>query len=66
MRNRDGAVSHFVGIFSDITLIKEHQKRMEHLAHFDALTQFPNRMLLGDRMQLAMAQSERNGKTLAV
>ncbi|WP_153130099.1 EAL domain-containing protein [Dechloromonas hortensis] len=66
VRNRDGAVSHFVGIFSDITLIKEHQKRLEHLAHFDALTQLPNRMLLGDRMQLAMAQSERNGKTLAV
>jgi len=64
--SRDGAISHFVGIFSDITLLKEHQERLEHLAHFDALTQLPNRMLLGDRMQLAMAQSERNGKALAV
>jgi len=66
VRNRDGEISHFVGIFSDITLIKEHQQRLEHLAHFDALTQLPNRMLLGDRMQLAMAQTERNGKVLAV
>jgi len=66
VRNRDGDISNFVGIFSDITLIKEHQQRLEHLAHFDALTQLPNRMLLGDRMQLAMAQSERNGKALAV
>ncbi|PKO35291.1 MAG: hypothetical protein CVU34_03005 [Betaproteobacteria bacterium HGW-Betaproteobacteria-7] len=66
VRNRQGEISHFVGIFSDITLIKEHQKRLEHLAHFDALTQLPNRMLLADRMQLAMAQSERSGKILAV
>ncbi|UCV11493.1 EAL domain-containing protein [Dechloromonas denitrificans] len=66
VRNRNGEISQFVGIFSDITLIKEHQRRLEHQAHFDALTQLPNRMLLGDRMQLAMAQTERSGKTLAV
>ena len=66
VHDREGMISHFVGIFSDITLIKEHQQRLEHLAHFDALTQLPNRMLLGDRMQLAMAQTERNGKVLAV
>jgi diguanylate cyclase (GGDEF)-like protein/PAS domain S-box-containing protein len=66
VRNRAGDISHFVGIFSDITVIKEHQQRLEHLAHFDALTQLPNRMLLGDRMQLAMAQTARNGKLLAV
>ncbi|WP_265947016.1 PAS domain S-box protein [Dechloromonas sp. A34] len=66
VRNRNGQISQFVGIFSDITLLKEHQQRLEHLAHFDALTQLPNRMLLGDRMQTAMAQTERSGKVLAV
>lgn len=66
VRNRAGDISNFVGVFSDITLLKEHQQRLERLAHFDALTQLPNRMLLGDRMQLAMAQAERNGKMLAV
>ncbi|WP_428826346.1 EAL domain-containing protein [Azonexus sp. IMCC34842] len=66
VRNRHGDISHFVGIFSDITLLKQHQERLEHLAHFDALTQLPNRMLLGDRMQLAMAQAKRNNKVLAV
>lgn len=64
--NHLGKISHFVGIFSDITLLKEHQQRLEHLAHFDALTQLPNRMLLADRLHLAMAQTERNGKTLAI
>jgi diguanylate cyclase (GGDEF)-like protein/PAS domain S-box-containing protein len=66
VRDELGAISHYVGIFTDITLIKEHQQRLEHLAHFDPLTQLPNRMLLADRMQLAMAQAERSGKTLAV
>jgi len=66
VQDRTGAISHYVAIFSDITVIKQHQQRLEHLAHFDALTQLPNRMLLADRMQLAMAQTERSGKVLAV
>ncbi len=66
VRDRADCITHYVGIFSDITLQKEHQKRLEHLAHFDPLTQLPNRMLLADRLQLAMAQTERNGKLLAV
>jgi diguanylate cyclase (GGDEF)-like protein/PAS domain S-box-containing protein len=66
VRKRNGETSHFVAIFSDITLIKQHQQRLEHLAHFDALTQLPNRMLLGDRMQLAMSQTDRSGRMLAV
>ena len=66
VHDRSGSVSHYGAIFSDITVIKQHQQRLEHLAHFDALTQLPNRMLLGDRMQLAMAQTERSSKMLAV
>jgi diguanylate cyclase (GGDEF)-like protein/PAS domain S-box-containing protein len=66
VRDDAGAITHYVGIFSDITLQKENQQRLEHLAHYDALTQLPNRMLLGDRMQLAMAQCERNHKLLAI
>lgn len=66
VRNRQGAITHYVAIFTDITLIKQHQQRLEHLAHFDALTQLPNRMLLSDRLQLAKAQAERSGRMLAV
>ena len=66
VRNRKGEIANYVAIFSDITVIKQHQQRLEHLAHYDALTQLPNRMLLGDRLQLAMAQTERNGKMLAI
>ncbi len=61
-----GEISHYVAVFSDITVIKEHQERLEQMAHFDPLTQLPNRVLLGDRLQLAMAQTERSNKLLAV
>jgi diguanylate cyclase (GGDEF)-like protein/PAS domain S-box-containing protein len=66
VRNPSDEITHYVAIFADITLIKQHQQRLEHLAHFDALTQLPNRILLADRLQLAMAQTERDKKMLAV
>lgn len=65
VRAKTGELTHYVGIFSDITTLKEHQQRLEQLAHFDALTQLPNRMLLSDRLQHAMAQAERMKKVLA-
>lgn len=66
VRDGEGRPSHYVGIFSDVTALKEHQVRLEHMAHFDALTQLPNRVLLADRLQLALAQAERHGDLLAV
>jgi ABC-type amino acid transport substrate-binding protein len=53
-------------LFTDITLMKEHQQQLEHFAHFDALTTLPNRVLLADRLEQAMIQNMRHGKSLAV
>jgi diguanylate cyclase (GGDEF)-like protein/PAS domain S-box-containing protein len=61
-----GAVSHYLGVFSDITQIKENEKQLERLAHYDALTGIPNRLLLADRLQQAIAQARRRGTLLAV
>ncbi|HLF95842.1 MAG TPA: EAL domain-containing protein, partial [Methylococcaceae bacterium] len=61
-----GQLSHYVGIFTDITALKEHQKYIENLAYYDALTQLPNRVLLADRLQLALLQAQRAGDLLAV
>ena len=58
VRNAAGNTQHYVALFSDITLSKEHQNRLEHIAHFDALTNLPNRVLLADRLQQAMAQAQ--------
>jgi diguanylate cyclase (GGDEF)-like protein/PAS domain S-box-containing protein len=56
----------YVSLFSDITALKEHEKKLEHIAHYDALTGLPNRVLLADRMQQGMAQALRRGQRLAV
>ena len=61
-----GTAQHYVSLFSDITAQKEQQQQLEHIAHFDALTNLPNRVLLDDRLHQAMTQSRRQGKALAV
>ncbi len=66
VRDASGKTRQYVALFSDITAIKEHQSQLEHIAHFDALTSLPNRVLLADRLQQAMAQAQRRGQQLAV
>ncbi len=59
-------VQHFVAHFTDISETKEQERQLERMAHFDALTNLPNRALLTDRLQQAMAQTRQRGQTLAV
>lgn len=66
VKNSSGDVTHYVGIFSDITSAKESQAKLEHLAHFDALTQLPNRTLLADRLNQSIAHANRENQLLAV
>ncbi|BCO27523.1 chemotaxis response regulator protein-glutamate methylesterase [Rhodoferax lithotrophicus] len=66
VRDAHGAPEHYVALFSDITDIKEHQEQLDHIAHFDALTNLPNRVLLADRLHQGMLQEQRRGKKLAV
>ena len=66
VRDPHGVTQNYVALFSDITAVKEHQSQLEHIAHFDALTNLPNRLLLADRLQQAMAQAQRRGQQLAV
>jgi GGDEF domain-containing protein len=54
----------YVAIFSDITPMKDHQRQLEHIAHYDALTSLPNRVLLADRLQQALIQSQRRNQPL--
>ena len=66
VHNAQGQVAHYVALFSDITVLKEHERQLEHIAHYDALTNLPNRVLLADRLQQAMAQAQRRGQQIAV
>lgn len=59
-------VQYYVGLSTDITALKEHETRLERIAHYDALTNLPNRVLLADRLHQSMALTQRRGQRLAV
>ena len=50
----------------DITERKQHEEQLEHIAHYDALTGLPNRLLLADRLHQALAHVNRHGRMLAI
>ena len=66
VREAQGQTVQYLAMFSDITALKEHQSQLDRIAHFDALTNLPNRLLLADRLQQAMNQAQRRGQQLAV
>ncbi|MDT8989843.1 PAS domain S-box protein [Curvibacter sp. APW13] len=61
-----GVVQHYVSVFSDVTELREQQQQLEHRAHYDALTDLPNRVLMMDRLRQAMVQAQRRGQPLAL
>ena len=66
VKSDQGQISNYVAVFSDISyLIKKHQE-LDYIAHHDALTGIPNRILLIDRIQQAISKSDRDNKRLAV
>ena len=56
----------YIGFCYDISAQKENRRQLEHIAHYDMLTDLPNRMLLSDRLRQAMAQARRHKRQLAV
>lgn len=61
-----GLVSHYVGIFSDISDQKAHVDKLHHMAHHDPLTTLPNRTLFHDRLSQAIIQAQRDNHRVAV
>jgi len=56
----------FIGIMRDTTERKAAETKILHLAHYDALTNLPNRRLVQDRIQQTIASARRSGAQLAV
>ena len=65
-RDAGGRISHLIGIINDITRSKEAEQKLLKQAHFDALTELPNRHLLEDRLQIAIAAAHQQVDTLAL
>jgi diguanylate cyclase (GGDEF)-like protein/PAS domain S-box-containing protein len=64
--SRDEEPPVYMAIALDITERESAEKRMRQLAHYDALTNLPNRTLLFDRLKQAMLVARRTGRQLAV
>lgn len=66
VKDEENSLSNYIFVFSDISERKCLEKSLEHLAQHDHLTNLPNRMLLNDRLEHAMARAERETRKLAV
>ena len=64
--DKEDKLLRYVAVFSDITHIKVHEAELSRVAHYDALTGIPNRLLLADRMKQAIAQTSRDRTLMAV
>lgn len=60
-RGEQGEPLRMVGTFSNIDARKQEEERMRRMAHEDALTKLPNRVLLDDRMRQAILVAARDG-----
>ncbi|MEY8213268.1 MAG: sensor domain-containing diguanylate cyclase [Colwellia sp.] len=60
IHSENGQILGALGINRDITKRKTETARLEHLAHYDQLTNAPNRYLLLDRLLHLITQSQRN------
>ncbi|MBI5250192.1 MAG: diguanylate cyclase, partial [Desulfomonile tiedjei] len=66
IRNDKWETTHYVCIFSDISKIKQTQKHLQRLAHYDSLTGLPNRALFQDRLSQALVLAQRHDKMVTL
>jgi diguanylate cyclase (GGDEF)-like protein/PAS domain S-box-containing protein len=66
IHDRAGTVSGAVMVFHDVSEARTLSLRMSYLAQHDSLTDLPNRLLLGDRLEQAIGLAHRHGDKLAV
>ena len=66
VRDRRGKIKRYVALLQDITEQNRQHEQMRYRAYHDALTDLPNRMLLGDRLQQALRQARRDHGQVAV
>jgi len=66
INDASGALQHYVSIFSDISIIKQKENELYHMAHHDLLTGLPNRLFLNGRLEKSLKQAQVNKTLVAV
>lgn len=66
VKDEQGEPFQYVGVFTDITQIRQSEARLEHLTHYDPLTDLPNRLLLQSRLSHAVERAHRHRNQVAV
>lgn len=66
LSDNNGEITHYIGIFTDISSNDVNQTKLYHLAYYDPLTELPNRILMYDRLRHAIAVAKRAKSNIAV
>ena len=66
LRHPQQGITQHIRVFSDISVLKAHQRELVEQARHDTLTGLPNRRAFGERLRQAMARARRTPQTLAV
>lgn len=66
IRDAQGNTTHFVSVFHDIGEIKRQERQLAHREYHDPLTDLPNKLLLHDRLQMAIAHAKRINSKVGV
>jgi len=66
VRDGQGRARGYVGVFTDISAMKQSEERLEQLAHHDALTGLPNRLLLDVLLRRGIERAACRAQQLAV
>lgn len=66
IRDENNKILFHIGIFNDISVHEEARRHIEHLAHYDPLTDTPNRTLLRYRINEAVQAAERSRQQIGL
>ena len=66
VKDLSGQITHLIAVKEDVTIRKSYEEQLLHQANYDSLTGLPNRLLVLDRLTLALAYAKRHELSVAV